>query len=239
MSEGDGRPTVILSANSCWNLLNFRDALIAGLQEAGYRVVVFVPVDGHAEKLRSRGVEVHDFPMARSGINPAADGRLLLRYLSAFRRIRPAAYCGFTIKPNVYGAAAAGMVGVPAINNVTGLGTTFLSHRLQWRIARRLYRWAFRRSHRLFFHNCDDMGIFVSQGIIRPEQGAVIPWSGIDLDEFQPARWGGLPHTRRCCSSAERSATRAYANMSKPRGSFGRGCPNFDFRSCAILIRAI
>ena len=194
MSEEDGRPTLILSANSCWNLLNFRDALIAGLQEAGYRLVAFVPADGHADKLRGRGVEVHDFPMARSGINPVADARLLLRYLIAFRRIRPAAYCGFTIKPNVYGAAAAGLVGVPAINNVTGLGTTFLSHGLLWRIARRLYRWAFRRSHRVFFHNCEDMGIFVSQGIILPEQGAVIPGSGIDLDEFQPAHGDTTAH---------------------------------------------
>ena len=186
MSAGDGRPNVILSANSCWNLLNFRKALIAGLQQAGYRVAAFAPADEHADALRSRGVEVHDFPVARSGLNPVADARLLLSYLTALRRIRPAAYCGFTIKPNVYGAAAARIAGVPAVNNVTGLGTTFLSHGL-WPIARRLYRWAFSGTHRVFFHNSEDLGIFVRERIVRAEQGAVIPGSGIDLDEFQPA----------------------------------------------------
>jgi glycosyltransferase involved in cell wall biosynthesis len=182
----DRRPTVVLSANSCWNLLNFRDALITGIQDAGYHVIAFAPADRNADGLRRRGVELRDMPMARSGMNPLADARLLFRYLAALRRIGPAAYCGFTIKPNVYGAAAARMAGVPAINNVTGLGTTFLSHSLMWRFTALLYRWAFRSSHRVFFHNSEDRRIFVDEKIIRPEQCAVIPGSGINLAEFKP-----------------------------------------------------
>jgi glycosyltransferase involved in cell wall biosynthesis len=191
----DRRPTVVLSANSCWNLLNFRDALITGIQDAGYRIVAFAPVDANADELRRRGVEVHDVPIARSGMNPLADARLLLRYLASLRKLRPAAYCGFTIKPNLYGAAAARMAGVPAINNVTGLGTTFLSHSLMWRFTAKLYRWAFRRSHRVFFHNEEDRRIFVDERIIRPDQDAVIPGSGINLEEFKPevGDQGGAP----------------------------------------------
>jgi len=186
----DRRPTVVLSANSCWNLLNFRNALITGIQDAGYHIIAFAPADRHVDELRRRGVEVQDVPMARSGMNPLADAGLLFRYLAALKRIRPAAYCGFTIKPNVYGAAAARMAGVTAINNVTGLGTTFLSHSLMWRFTALLYRWAFRRSHRVFFHNAEDRRIFVDEKIIRPEQGAVIPGSGINLDEFKPETGG-------------------------------------------------
>lgn len=185
-STEDRRPLVVLSANSCWNLVNFRGALITGLERAGYRIAAFAPPDSHAEELRRRGIEVHPVPMARSGMNPAADARLLLRYLTLLRRVRPAAYCGFTIKPNVYGAIAARMAGVPAINNVTGLGTTFLGHGMMWRFTRSLYRTAFRRSRRVFFHNADDLQIFVEQRIIRPDQGRVIPGSGVDLDRFRP-----------------------------------------------------
>ena len=176
----------MLSANSCWNLVNFRDALIKGLQGAGYRIVAFAPADSSGDELRRRGIELHDMPMARSGVNPLADARLLWRYLNALRRIRPAAYCGFTIKPNIYGAAAARFAGVPAIANVTGLGTTFLSHSLMWRLTARLYRWAFRRSYRVFFHNREDLRIFVEERIVRPDQAAVIPGSGINLEEFKP-----------------------------------------------------
>lgn len=182
----DRQPLVVLSANSCWNLFNFRLALINGLQAAGYRIAAFAPADENAGELRSRRIEVHDMPVARSGMNPLADARLLLRYTAALRKLRPAAYCGFTIKPNVYGAVAARFAGVPAINNVTGLGTTFLSHRLMWRITARLYRWGFRRSHRVFFHNAEDLRIFIDQNIVRPEQGRVIPGSGVNLQEFAP-----------------------------------------------------
>lgn len=186
--RGDAdRPLIVLSANSSWNLTNFRAALISGLQDAGYRIAAFAPVDPHGTELRRLGIEVHDVPVARSGMNPLRDAALLLRYLGLLSRLRPAAYCGFTIKPNVYGAIAARLAGVPAINNVTGLGTTFLGSKRMWRLTAWLYRSAFRRSHRVFFHNQEDRRIFVEQGIIRPEQGRVIPGSGVDLDHFMPS----------------------------------------------------
>jgi glycosyltransferase involved in cell wall biosynthesis len=184
--DRESRPLVVLSANSCWNLVNFRAALIDGLQAAGYRIAAFAPADKHAEQLRQRGIAVHEMPMARSGLNPFADARLLLRYRRALAAIRPTAYCSFTIKPNVYGAVAARLTRVRSIANVTGLGTTFLSKGLMWRVAARLYRWAFKRSHCVFFHNEEDLNIFLDQGIVRAEQGRVIPGSGINLDEFRP-----------------------------------------------------
>jgi glycosyltransferase involved in cell wall biosynthesis len=56
-----------------------------------------------------------------------------------------------------------------------------------WRFTAQLYRFAFRRSHRVFFHNAEDLGIFVDQKIVRAGQGRVIPGSGVDLDHFRPA----------------------------------------------------
>lgn len=179
------RPLLVLSANSCWNLLNFRAALLKGLADAGYRLVALAPLDEHAEELRRRGVEVWPVPFARSGMNPLADLWLVMRYVRALRTLHPAAYCGFTIKPNVYGGIAARLTGVPAINNVTGLGTMFLASGPKWRLAASLYRMAFRRSGTVFFHNEEDRRIFVDQRIIRSEQGRVIPGSGVDLDHFK------------------------------------------------------
>src|SRR5207253_2180003 len=145
-AEADRRPVVVLSANNCWNLVNFRSALLTGLEQAGYRVVALAPLDSSAGELRRRGIEVQPIRIARSGMNPLTDARLLIRYVRALRALRPAAYCGFTIKPNVYGAIAARLTGVPAINNVTGLATPYLSAGLVWALAERLYRFAFRRS---------------------------------------------------------------------------------------------
>ena len=182
----DRRPVVVLSANNCWNLVNFRGALLSGLQHAGYRIVALAPLDAHADELRRRDIEVQPVPIARSGMNPLIDARLLLRYVAALRAIRPAAYCGFTIKPNVYGAIAARLTGVPAINNVTGLATPYLSEGLVWALAERLYRFAFRRAHTVFFHNEEDLEIMIARGVIRSEQGRVIPGSGVNLEHFKP-----------------------------------------------------
>ena len=183
----DHRPLVVLSANSSWNLLNFREVLIDGFEAAGYRLAAFVPEDSHGDDLRARGIAVTPMPLARSGMNPFADASLLLRYRRALKALKPAAYCSFTIKPNVYGCAAARMAGVPSIANVTGLGTMFLSGSLAWRLAASLYRWAFRKSHRVFFENEEDLGLFVSQTIIRPDQGRSVPGAGMDLDKFAPS----------------------------------------------------
>src|SRR3954469_24709670 len=161
----DARPVVALSANTSWNLLNFREVLIEGFEAAGYRIIALVPDDSHANALRARGIDVYTLPIARSGMNPLADAWLTLRYLRALQSVKPAAYCSFTIKPNVYGSIAARLAGVPAINNVTGLGTPFLSGGPMWRLAASLYRFAFRKSHRVFFENEEDLGIFIDRKI--------------------------------------------------------------------------
>lgn len=179
---------MVLSANNCWNLVHFRSALLAGLQGAGFRLVALAPRDAQAKELERRGIEVRPVPIARSGLNPITDARLLASYVRALRALKPAAYCGFTIKPNVYGAIAARLTGVPAVINVTGMGTVLLTKGLLWEVAQRLYRFAFRRSRVVFFHNQEDLKLFVAQGIIRKEQGRVIPGSGVDLDHFKPAK---------------------------------------------------
>ena len=185
-STNSERPTVVLSTNSGFNLLHFRGALLPALQKAGYRVIAIAPSDAHTSKLAGRGIDFAPVHMARSGMNPAADLRLLLDYVRVLRRLRPAVYCSFTIKPNVYGSIAARLCGVPSIANVTGLGTAFLAKGALWRLTRSMYRAAFKRSYAVYFHNGDDLRAFVG-GIVKPAQARVIAGSGIDLDHYGPA----------------------------------------------------
>jgi glycosyltransferase involved in cell wall biosynthesis len=180
-------PTLVLSANCCSNLLHFRGGLLAALQAEGFRLVALAPLDGAADELERRGVEVRPLAISRSGLNALAEARLIGHYVREFRALKPAAYCSFTIKPNVYGGIAARIAGVPAIANVTGLGTSFLSKGMLWAIAARLYRAAFRRARKVFFHNEEDCALFVGSGIVAPLQAQVIPGSGVDLDHFRPA----------------------------------------------------
>jgi glycosyltransferase involved in cell wall biosynthesis len=125
--------------------------------------------------------------MDSSGVSVREDMSLLLRYLKLFRVLKPAAYLGFTAKPNIYGSLAAQAVGARTINNVSGLGTAFIKRGLLTRIVTSLYRLSFRRSAKVFFQNPDDLDLFVSTGLVDPRKTELLPGSGIDLDHFKPS----------------------------------------------------
>jgi glycosyltransferase involved in cell wall biosynthesis len=192
------QPTIAISINASWNIINFRKGLIAGLRSAGYRVVAIAPTDTYSPMFAELGVEHVPIQMDNQGVSPRRDLGLLLRYLRALRRVRPAAFLGYTAKPNVYGSLAAHMLGIPVINNVSGLGTAFIRQGLLTRIVSRLYRLAFRRSSTVFFQNPEDRDLFVSAGIVPSAKTAVLPGSGIDLARFAPgdaAAAGDRPFT--------------------------------------------
>jgi glycosyltransferase involved in cell wall biosynthesis len=180
--------TVVLSANSDWNIANFRGGLVRALAAAGYEPLVIAPRDPAADAMmRALEVERISLRMDRSGLNPLADLRLLRTYRRHLERLRPTAYLGFTIKPNVYGSFAAGSLGIPALPNVSGLGTAFIRGGPLQRLVTQLYRIGFRRAPVVFFQNGEDRELFVERRIVRPDQARLLPGSGVDLELFVPA----------------------------------------------------
>ena len=178
------QPVVLVSANSAWNLVHFRSALLAALAAEGYWIVAAAPDDGHSSALAERGFSFEPLAMSRSGMNPFADAWLFLRYLRLMRKVRPAVYLGYTIKPNIYGSIAARLAGAERINTVTGLGTSFIDRPRLTRLALSLYRAALRGSLRVFFQNRDDLNLFRRSGTVTEQQSRLVPGSGIDLSKF-------------------------------------------------------
>lgn len=177
---------VALSINASWNIVNFRTGLIRGLQAAGYKVVALSPTDAFSPRLEALGVEHVPIAIDSKGVSPLRDAALLARYARVLRRVRPDVFLGYTAKPNVYGSLAAHALGIPVINNVSGLGTAFIRQGVLTKIVSGLYRVAMRRSGRVFFQNPEDRDRFVSEGIVRPGQAGLLPGSGIDLAHFSP-----------------------------------------------------
>jgi glycosyltransferase involved in cell wall biosynthesis len=188
--------TIVLSANSDWNIANFRAGLIRGLQDGGYNPVVIAPHDPATDsRMRELGVERIPISIERSGLNPWADLRLLHQYRKLLQKLRPAAYLGYTIKPNIYGSRAAGSLGIPAIPNVSGLGTAFMHDGPLQQVVVRLYRLGFRRAPVVFFQNSEDRDLFVARRLVREGQARLLPGSGVDLDRFAPAPQHNGPPT--------------------------------------------
>jgi glycosyltransferase involved in cell wall biosynthesis len=176
-----------MSANTSWNIVNFRSGLIRRLMAEGYDVAVIAPADTHSETLLTMGCRYIPLAMDNKGANPLRDLGLMRRYHAALKQLRPVAYLGYTIKPNVYGSLAAQALGIPAINNVSGLGTAFIRNTWLTPVVKQLYRTAFRRSGMVLFQNEDDRSLFTQYKLVVPERTAVLPGSGIDLTQFNPS----------------------------------------------------
>jgi len=177
------RPSIIISANSLWNISNFRSGLMRALEAEGLKIIIAAPPANDTEDAPSR--DFFAIPMDRSGINPFADVRVIARFVALLGRYRPMALLSFTIKPNIYGSLAARLRSTPAIPNVSGLGTAFIRGGLLAHFVSALYRLAFAKCPAVFFQNPDDLKLFVRRRIVRRAQARLVPGSGIDLDRFQ------------------------------------------------------
>ena len=187
---------VVLAANSSWNIVNFRSGLIRALKAAGYEPVVVAPADpGDEHRIAEMGVERVVIDIERSGVNPLADLRLLGAYRRILNDLRPFAYLGFTIKPNIYGGIAARLASVPLIANISGLGTAFIKQGALLALVSRLYRFALKRAAVTFFQNPDDLELFVKRRLVTRAQAQLLPGSGVDLDRFQPVAAPAGPTT--------------------------------------------
>lgn len=183
---GSTSRTIVLSINTSWNLVNFRRNLIQRLQREGFDVVALSPTDAHVPVLTALGVRHIPVVIDSKGLSPVRDLALALAYWRILKRLRPVAFLGWTIKPNIYGSLAAHALGIPVINNISGLGTAFIKVGPVTRIVTTLYRAALARSATVFFQNRHDRDLFVAQRLVTGDRTALLPGSGIDLAQFVP-----------------------------------------------------
>jgi len=181
-------PTITISSNTSWYLYNFRASTIRRLLAQGYRVVCLSPRDDYSPRLiDDLSCEWLPLVMNNHGSNPFRDAGLVYQFWRHYRALRPAAALHFTIKNNVYGTWAARVLGVPAINNVSGLGTAFIRTGVVSRIVRLLYKTSQPLAHRVFCQNEDDLNQLVGNKLVPSERLELLPGSGVDLERFNPA----------------------------------------------------
>lgn len=186
---------IILFGGYAPSLLNFRGPLIRALAGAGHQVLACAPEDDAevAEKLRALGAEYHSVPLSRTGLNPLADARSVGALTRVFRGLHADVFLGYTIKPVIYGSAAARLAGVrDRYAMITGLGYAFgrgtARQRILGALVTGLYRAALSGSRAVFFQNPDDAAEFTSRGIVRgATRPVLINGSGVDLDHYRPA----------------------------------------------------
>ena len=180
--------TILISINTSWNIYNFRAPLLQALKAQGYRIVSAAPDDVYTPRLKAIVDHHLHLPMQNAGTSILEDIKLFFRYLRILHKVKPAVVLAYTIKPNIYGSFAARLLGIPIINNVSGLGTAFIHDNWLTTLVKQLYRLAFASSACVFFQNSEDQNLFIEMQLVAPEKTILLPGSGVDLDYFYPVK---------------------------------------------------
>ena len=167
--------------------------------EKGYKVIVIAPVDAYIRYMDEIEGVIHiELPnLKRKSINPIHDLRLLFRFMQIYRSLRPDLIFHYTIKPNIFGNLAAGMLGIKSYGVITGLGYSFLHKGILNKVTSRLYRISLRYAANVLFENQTDLQLFHEKKIISEKKGLHINGCGVDANKFRPmsARFSGSATT--------------------------------------------
>ena len=171
---------------------NFRGELVKKIQSLGYEVIVTGPNDTDIEKINALGVRFIKVPVNKNGISVKED----LGYYKTLKKLmkeeKPDVMLGYTIKPIVYGCAAAKKAGVKNVNAlITGMGYTFIAKSAKAKVLRRivsfLYRRALKKTDHVIFQNRDDREDFLRFNIVKDEKCSTVSGSGVNTERFAKA----------------------------------------------------
>ena len=174
------------SAAAAGNIFNFRVGLLKALQSQGYKIIAIAPRDECSSKLEAFGFEYHEIKMNNKGTNPVEDAKLVYDFYKLYKQVAPDVILQYTIKPNIYGSTAAGILRIPVISNISGFGTVFLNDSFSSKIARMLYKIALKIPKKVFYQNTHDRELFIESKLVKEAKTDLLPGSGIDTEKFKP-----------------------------------------------------
>lgn len=176
---------ILMTSNTSWYLYNFRLGMIKALINEGFQIEILAPKDNFTNKLEELGCKFNEINFDGKSKNPIKDFFLINKIRKKFKKIEPDLIINSTIKPNIYGSIAGGILKIPVINNVSGLGNIFSNGGITKIIVQNLYKIAYKKPKKVFFQNNDDMNLFIENKIIKREIADRVPGSGVNIEEFK------------------------------------------------------
>ena len=166
-------------------------------------VYAVAPPGKFVSRIEKMGSVFIPWAMDSWSLNPLSNFGYVIALVRIYRRIKPDMVHHFTVKPNVYGAIAAKLSGVPVVfGGVTGLGSAFLPGGLRIRILRTwvwlLCRMAASLSDRVTFQIQRDVDVLLGTSSAKTKALLIPGGSGVDISKFSPD----------CVSSSDRERIR-------------------------------
>ena len=182
--------SVAIVSNSDESLFRFHHPIMRRLVDSGLRVYAVSPPGQFVKDIEGLGVDFVPWVLSRRSLNPLTELASLIRLVRIYQRLRPELAQHFTVKPNVYGAIAARLAGVPVVfSGVQGLGYAFgqgggVRAALRLMLSA-LYKLTALFSDRFVLLNSHDLDrLFSGKSMFRYKAMVVTGGTGVNLQEF-------------------------------------------------------
>jgi len=185
------------------SLFWFRMDMMKDFQKRGHEVIA-IGDQAAAEwsgKFKEHGIKYRQADIQRNGTNPIRDLKTLWALKGILAEERPDKVFAYQAKTVIYGAIAAGLVGITEVYPlIAGVGSVFLSNALKTHVIRMLlcaeYRYSIRKCPAVFFQNKDDVAVFRDNLVLKNQRIVMLHGSGVNLERFQqlpfPDKFGFL-----------------------------------------------
>jgi glycosyltransferase involved in cell wall biosynthesis len=176
--------TIVVSANTSWNLATFRRPIIQRFIREGYKVIAVAPDEEFRVDLIKVGCEFRKIAFDNTSLSPIAGAKLTFDFFRLLRKIEEPICLNFTIKPVVFCTIACALLKIRCFNTITGVGSSFSKSVLLSFVVNNLYRLSLSRSSLVLFQNVDDANEFVDKGLVSRKIIDVVPGSGVDTNHY-------------------------------------------------------
>ena len=161
-----------------------RRSFLLAFKNKGHLLTIIAPEDAYRQKLEAHGFRCLKLKKSnKSRILAAA--QYFTSFFVLFKRERPRLVCLFTVQPNIFGSLACMALGIPVVNNLSGLGSIYLKGGLWEKLLLTIYRLVFAKSQRVFCQNPDDLKLLAHEGVAPLAIIELLPGSGINCEDYQ------------------------------------------------------
>ena len=176
---------IIITANTSWNIFNFRLDLINLLKKNEYDIFVISNNDKTTNKFNNT-VEFINIDLKKRNLNIFLFINNYIKIFINIYKIKPSIILTYTFKSLIlFNFVSFFFPKIRIINNFTGLGSLFLNNYYKYKIIRILIYLSLIRSNDLIFQNIYDYNIFKKKSFLKNKKFYLIPSSGINLKKYK------------------------------------------------------
>ena len=185
--------TIIYFVSEDWYFCSHRLPIARKALAEGFKVVVITKVSKHRDVIESEGFELAPIEIKRGGANLFSELRTISTLYSYYKKYKPDIVHHVAIKPVIYGALVARLIGsIKIVNAMAGLGFVFISNKKRVKLLRffvhQLFHFLFNnKNSQLILQNKDDLGYFLKNKLVNNENVTIVRGSGVDVKKFIPA----------------------------------------------------